>query len=79
MCADRVRQKEACGYAREQPPLCEECAMRERRAAVHSDRRVLLVCKNYAGKFCWKHCQKVVRAVAVHSLKAAERRLRRAV
>jgi len=53
--------------------------MREHRAAVHSDRRVLLVCKNYAGKFCWKHCQKVVRAVAAHSPKAAERRLRRAV
>jgi hypothetical protein len=39
--------------------------MREHRAAVHSDRRVLLVCKNYAGKFCWKHCQKMVRAVLV--------------
>jgi hypothetical protein len=53
--------------------------MCERRAAVHSDRRVLLVCKNYAGKFCWQHCQKVVRAVAAHAPKAAERRLWRAV
>jgi hypothetical protein len=53
--------------------------MCERRAAVHSDRRVLFVSKNYAGKICWQYCQNVGRVVAAHALKAAERRLRRAV